>query len=444
MIEKTSLGAIRDPRDLVPEYDRKLAAIDQVHKDYMDMKEKVKVESSVAGEHGRHDIFSGHEYLRPDTMKIHLLKSAWWAAYRWCNMSHIATAKDKKKFEQDMVSPPPFTVENLVATFGPYLADPRDHILRGLAEAFVQLDDAYKSHSKVKIGVKGLPKRVIINSAKSEWGRAWGWERAENVINALTLYNGHGLVDRDILWEIQKEEIKSWMGMEFRFFKNGNLHIYFNQDACLQINRALAEYYGAVLPDVEPDKSDMKPDPNKTAVSKDLQYYPTPEKVADHVLEQISMHGVKKILDPSCGCGRLMDAVDRSVDAYHRNLYIPIGQKSPPRPKVFGVEYDKGRVKQSREKGHAVLWGNFLETNYNQEFDLIVMNPPFYGKHYLKHIDKALEALAEGGTLISILPATAHYDHKKLPTRYEWKDLPPGSFAESGVRVPTGYAIWRK
>ena len=48
----------------------------------------------------------------------------------------------------------------------------------------------------------------------------------------------------------------------------------------------------------------------------------------------------------------------------------------------------------------------------------------------------ALKFLKPGGVLVSILPATAHYDHGELEG--EWRDLPVASFAEAGTNVPTG------
>ena len=444
MQNSTEIGRMRDAQDFVDEYQEKLKALDGLKADFDKAVSAVENGSAISGAFGRVDIFRDKPRLDVRDMKAHLLRSAWWATYSACKMEIIATAEDKSRFETDMTSPPEFTIENLTLTFGPYLANPRDHILRGLAEAFVSLDDAYKSHSKVKVGVKGLPKRVIIKNASSEWGQAWGWDRVADMLHALKVFDGDGLVPSDIISDIRYKKLLNYRGLEFRWFKNQSLHIHFNKHACLQINRGLAEYYGDVLPDVEPNKSDMKPKTGQTQVSKDLQYYPTPPAVADQILRDIGFHGVERILEPSCGCGRLIDAIRRSLKAYQKNLYIRDGEKRPVMPTITGIEFSYDRVKEAQRKGHSVLRGNFLEFTPEPIHDLIVMNPPFYGKHYLKHIQHALKFLKAGGTLVSILPATAHYDHKKLPPGYQWRDLPVGSFAESGVRVPTGYATWRK
>ena len=101
-----------------------------------------------------------------------------------------------------------------------------------------------------------------------------------------------------------------------------------------------------------------------------------------------------------------------------------------------GIEYHFGRAAEARAKGHNVLTANFLEQPAKAEFDIVLMNPPFYGRHYVKHVRHALKFLKPGGTLVSILPATAWYDHGEL--KGEWQDLPVGSFAEAGTNVPTG------
>src|SRR5690606_30294163 len=86
-------------------------------------------------------------------------------------------------------------------------------------------------------------------------------------------------------------------------------------------------------------------------------------------------------------------------------------------------------------KGHNILTANFLDQPAVAEFDFVIMNPPFYGRHYAKHVRHALEFLKPGGQLVAILPATARYDHGELEG--DWRDLPVGSFSEAGTNVPT-------
>jgi hypothetical protein len=358
-----------------------------------------------------------------------LLQSAWKHVYAGLQIDKIASASDKRRFAQMLAKPPALTIAAIRDQFGAYLLDPRHHILRGLAEVFCSLDPAYRSHSKVKVGVAGLPKRVILSSVVNHGG--WGTDRLRDVLNAIAAYQGKPLVEWGELNSLlhngnacltatenpQKygAPVKTHArGVRLKRFANGNGHLFFEPETLKDINRALAEWYGDVLPDVDERPAKARA---STAVSKDLQYYPTPAAVAERVVAGLYIRKGDRVLEPSCGCGRLMDAL-RAAGA-----------------DVLGIEVDPGRAADARAKGHAVQCANFLETVPTGDFDRVVMNPPFYGKHYAHHVEHALRYLAPGGTLTAILPATARYDHGLLEG--SWSDLPVGSFSESGTNVNT-------
>src|SRR5690606_6176713 len=127
-------------------------------------------------------------------LKSNLRKSGWRVIYDRLQIDRIASAKDRKKVERAMEDPPELTFDNAKATFGDYLQRPRHHILRGLAEVFADLDPAYKSHSKVKIGVKGLPKRVILSSF-GDYSDTYGRGKLRDIVNALAAYRGQPLME---------------------------------------------------------------------------------------------------------------------------------------------------------------------------------------------------------------------------------------------------------
>jgi SAM-dependent methyltransferase len=442
--------------DLIEEYDGKAARLADEIAALSAAHDRLTMAASVQGAFV--DTIVRDPHLHESTLQKLLLSSGWKAVYNRLQIDRIASAKDKKLFEQTIAAPPPLTFDNAKATFGDYLVRPRFHILRGLAETFADLDPAYKSHSKVCIGVKGLPKRIIL-TGWGEYGYGYGVDRFKNIVNALATYQGRPHIDwnelstihgwhksgqdavldgKTVTWAEKAEagaepqEVGIDRGMTVRRFQNGNAHIFFDKWTLLDINRALAEFYGEVLPDAEED--DVKPSAS-TAVSKDLQFYWTPGEVAEAALEYAGLHELTQytrsrgyeaaqVLEPSCGDGRILDAI-RQLG--HRSL---------------GVEYHPGRATQARAKGHNVLSANFLEQPPKPEFDYVVMNPPFYGRHYVKHVRHAFEFLKPGGTLVSILPATAHYDHGELSG--DWRDLPVGSFSAAGTNVPTGMLKMRK
>ena len=437
--------------DLIAEYEEKVAGVDDAIETFARAFDALQMAGTVMGTYV--EPIGSRSYLNASNIRSNLLKSGWRAVYNRLDIDKIASAKDKKLFDQTMANPPPLTMETAKATFGDYLMRPRFHILKGLAEAFADLDPAYKSHSKVRIGVKGLPKRIILNGW-GEYSSGWARDKFQNIVNALATYQGiehfawgefsaismmhergeDAVLDGNPVTRIDrygKEETFPTVdrGMSIRKFGNGNAHVYFTPQTLLDINRALAEFYGEVLPDAEPEG--VKPSAS-TAVSKDLQFYPTPRAVVDAAMEFAGIPNpahyrsdyhklpVLNVLEPSCGDGRILDVLrERGQDR-------------------FGIEYHPARASVARAKGHPVLTANFLEHPPTPipGFDVVVMNPPFYGRHYVKHVLHALKFLKPGGTLVSILPATAHYDHGEL--KGEWRDLPVGSFSESGTNVPTG------
>ena len=418
--------------DIVEEYNEKLDGAETSIADFEKSCDDIQSAFCIGGTYVG-PVISRHPGVGAANAKRLLLKSAWKYVYSLLSIERIATAKDRKDFELTLENPPEFTFDNIKSTFADYLLNSRFHVLRGVAEVFAGLDPAYKSHSKVKIGVKGLPKRVVIQSFNDVWGytNSYGGERVKDILNAIRAYRGLPLISQAEFVTFKEVEIKGEgqnhgeAGVSLKVFKNGNAHVHFDEAAQRDINMALAEFYGEVLPDVEPQESQVRP---STEVSKDLQYYPTPVKVIEKILdrESLQLEG-RYVLDPSCGCGRLLDSVQKRGAL------------------CVGVEYDAQRAQEARSKGYPVICENFLQWHVKDRFPVILMNPPFYGRHYLKHIRHAIEScLDEGGTLIAILPASAHYDHGELPKDGKWQDLPTGSFSESGTNVPTGYWIYRK
>lgn len=427
----------RTVSDMIAEFEAKSASLDGEILAFGAAVDRMRDASGIGGVFGENIWWRGAPAVDERAARKSLLLSGWKAIYSRLNIERIASATDKRRWEMALADPPPLTMDNVVATFGDYLLRTRFHLLRGLAETFVDLDPAYKSHSKVKIGVAGLPKRVILRSVGG-YG-TYGRDRLLDLMNALAAYQGKPLLEHrefaeldalSRLMEHKAGEVRI-RDLVVRKFQNGNAHVIFDKPLLLDINRALAEFYGDVLPDAEDDDAEPKA---STAVAKDLQYYPTPQAVIGRMLDEIglsersSWHGpsnhVFRVLEPSCGDGRIMrEILARGHD-------------------VIGVEVHSGRAAEARKKGLSVTTANFLEMPASTTFDRVVMNPPFFGRHYLKHVRHALEFLRPGGLLISVLPATAWYDHGEMQGR--WVDLPVASFAESGTNIPTGLLIVRK
>ncbi|PWJ88409.1 methyltransferase family protein [Mesorhizobium loti] len=420
--------------DLIEEYDQKRDAMEAEVKAFEAAYTRLEMAACIQGKFVG-PVSQHRPHVSAESLKRNLCKSGWKAIYDRLQIDRIASARDRKLFDQTVENPPDLTFDNAKATFGDYLERPRHHILRGLAEVFSDLDPAYKSHSKVKIGVKGLPKRIILSNV-SGYG-SYGRNKLRDIVNALAAYRGEPMAEHVDFAEVdglhsytrETDGDATVRGLHVRKFRNGNGHVIFPPDTLVDINRALAEFYGEVLPDAEEENA---PKRTGTSVSKDLQFYWTPKAVIDEALSEVGIYRPTeysrreappyRVLEPSCGDGRILDELrDRGCLS-------------------LGIEVHAGRAAEARAKGHNVLTANFLECPAKPEFDFVVMNPPFYGRHYVKHVRHATDFLKPGGKLISVLPATAHYDHGELKGR--WRDLPVGSFAEAGTNIPTGLMIF--
>lgn len=391
-----------------------------------------------------------------------LCKSAWKLAYDKLNIDHIAPESHKKEFQRMLANPPEFTKQNIYDIFKDYVTDPIGMAYTAFAEIFMGLDKFYKSHDNFGVGKKGLPKRVIIGGCGC-FSYDCGWGKVADVINALMRYRGmpnmclsaheasdvvkygggyikqkrelslkatdEGKVPYAYYDDLDKETHvgTGYFGLTFKQFGNGNVHIIFDKQSMDDINMCLATYYGTVLPDAW-EHTD-KPSESK-AVSKDLQFYKTPQKACKSFMDHIRLSEGDIILEPSCGDGALLDAIVNRSNDYRVPLNI----------NLVGVEFDGARAQICRQKGYTVHCENFLTFETKTKFDKVVMNPPFSGTHYIKHIKHALELLKEGGKLYAILPITARDKHglvDELPYFKNWSNLPSGSFKESGTNINT-------
>lgn len=479
---------------VVSEYQERLEALPSLYQVLQSAARALEVGTCVQGKYVGCSI-SLHSVPSLKGMEESLLESAWRRAYDMCQIEKLAPASERSRLETELATPPELTMENLFLTFGDYLQNSRYHILRSVAEAFSRLDQRFKSHDRMKVGVKGLPKQVIITNCVGEYsyGR-YGAEQLRDVLNALQVlrerprlthtefedlldiarntpneympeirYTSGSMVtwDGKILKcrsthrpgnsvEITTEGFSGWrevilpeLGVEVRGFKNGNAHVIFQPATLREINLALHEFYGDVLPDCPADNE--RPTKSESReVSKNLAFYWTPKDAADRMMSEIVFKAGDLILEPSAGEGHLFEAVARQVQKNGINNV-----------RMSGIEFSAKRAATARAKGFPVQVQNFLMVEPNPMFSKVIMNPPFNGKEWIKHIKHALKFLApkdkspngSSPVLWAILPASAkvdghlqeHFSH----LQYTTFDLPIGSFRESGTNVQTIFVrIW--
>lgn len=160
--------------------------------------------------------------------------------------------------------------------------------------------------------------------------------------------------------------------------------------------------------------------------------FATPVALAARVVEEADIHPGDRILEPSAGTGRLIDAAllpwrwSGELVAVERN-------------------YDLVRNLVERYRGATVIHADFLECGADLgTFDRIIMNPPFENQADIKHVLHAAKLLKPGGRLVAIMSAGVTFRENHPATAFrefvESRDgtieaLPADSFKESGTGV---------
>ena len=176
-----------------------------------------------------------------------------------------------------------------------------------------------------------------------------------------------------------------------------------------------------------------------TERQEELQFFPTPKKIAKRLVElsgigELSCMDTPRVLEPSAGHGDLLDAIPSYI---HQSEWV--------------VEPDGLNAEVLRSKGHIVeemTFEDFCNKNKNLQntMDYVLMNPPFSKSRDVLHTMMAYKFLKKGGTLVSIISENALYYENDNSTKFRnWlkdkdvytENIPYGSFKESGTTVDT-------
>ncbi|WP_373543935.1 hypothetical protein [Chamaesiphon sp.] len=127
-------------------------------------------------------------------------------------------------------------------------------------------------------------------------------------------------------------------------------------------------------------------------------YFPTPIKTVDEAIEFADIRSLDgsnlRFLEPSAGCGRICQQV--------RSAY--------PNISIECIELDPKNRSILKDRGFQIVAEDFETFEPPHLYDFVLMNPPFLGKTYQHHIQKAYSLLRDGGILTAILPASYRDD----------------------------------
>lgn len=162
-------------------------------------------------------------------------------------------------------------------------------------------------------------------------------------------------------------------------------------------------------------------------------YFPTPKTIVQRMIDLADIRDGERVLEPSAGNGNILDAITAEVK--NRGIIAD----------VEGIECNLSLREILELKQYKLVSNDFMEYAKYNNYDKIVMNPPFEQNKDVLHIQHAYKHLKEGGRIVAIMSPhwTFANDTKSVSFR-EWLDgrgyyekLPEGSFKESGTGVNT-------
>lgn len=162
-------------------------------------------------------------------------------------------------------------------------------------------------------------------------------------------------------------------------------------------------------------------------------FYPTPPAIVARMIAEAHIAPGHSVLEPSAGTGNIADAI----------------RQAGCEPVCIELAHDLAEI--LREKGHNVVWRDFLE--HSGTYDRILMNPPFENAQDIVHVRHAYTCLATGGILVTIMSEGPFFRQDRKATDFRaWLNsvsgqserLPERAFYQSGTGVQTRLVIIHK
>jgi predicted RNA methylase len=156
-----------------------------------------------------------------------------------------------------------------------------------------------------------------------------------------------------------------------------------------------------------------------------FQLFQTPAEVAARLVCALGLKPGARVLEPSAGLGRILDALKPCQPA-----------------EVVAVEMAAncaGELFTQDRPGVVIKQRDFLAVTVAElgQFDAVAMNPPFHMRADVRHILHARQFVKPGGKLAALCLDTEHRRKALRAMATTWEELPESTFAKEGTRVRT-------
>lgn len=176
------------------------------------------------------------------------------------------------------------------------------------------------------------------------------------------------------------------------------------------------------------------------SAKKEFQFFATPDKWADKLVEIADPYEFESICEPSAGQGAIVKAIMRRF-ASRKVGFKPIYNTI----QCFEL-MELNRMHLNQISGAIVAGDDFLKLPDNwPKYNLMIANPPFAKNQDIDHVKMMLKHLKPGGRVVSIMSNHwRHCDGHKKEREFrslleqmnaEITEIPAGEFKESGTNV---------
>ncbi len=167
----------------------------------------------------------------------------------------------------------------------------------------------------------------------------------------------------------------------------------------------------------------------KRNLKKEFQFFPTPYELADRMASKLIIYNHSKILEPSAGRGALVKAINREME----DLQVDCFEL---------MELNRNILKNVPTAN--IIGEDFLQTEIENEYDIVIANHPFSKNQDIDHIRKMFQVCKPGGTIITITSKHWQSSSNKKETAFrEWlngldvytEEIEAGEFKDSGTMI---------
>lgn len=267
---------------------------------------------------------------------------------------------------------------------------------RGMVEALIQprwpTPGVHKSHVRDVLRICKQSRETAVLEARKSVQRLMAGDRHECYLKLKSLKQLDAMLvlGRDVLGGSYSSLPLQDLTLDKRFFVGGIR----SADKWATAHEALMAYINGPSPKQIKEKQ-LKEMENGLLGMKIPGFFPTPQTIAEKLVQLADIRAGNTVLEPSAGKGNIAEAIKRAH----------------PKVKLATIERHSTLAKMLEAKGFKVTFGDFLDhTGFH---DRIIMNPPFETGQDIDHVRHAYSLLKSGGILVSIMCTGPFYRNDK-------------------------------